>query len=48
MKSEMAENEMSIEAMKDQDFNPANEDVFMPRYFNISKITKDRENLKEY
>ncbi len=47
IKAEMAENEMSIESMSDQNFMPSNEDVFMPRYFNIAKITKDRENFEK-
>lgn len=41
------ENKMSIESLADMSVNPANEDVFMPRYWDTNKIRKNRAELEK-
>jgi hypothetical protein len=41
------ENRMSIESLADQTIRPANEDVFMPRYWDTNKIRKNRAELEK-
>ena len=41
------ENKMSIESLADVSINPANEDVFMPRYWDTNKIRKNRAELEK-
>lgn len=47
LKEEIEEKELTLETLKDYDLKPANEDVFMPRYWNISAIKKDRARLEK-
>jgi len=41
------ENRMSIDSLSDQTILPANEDVFMPRYWDANKIRKNRAELEK-
>lgn len=41
------ENRMSIDSLADQTIRPANEDVFMPRYWDTNKIRKNRAELEK-
>jgi hypothetical protein len=41
------ENKMSVESLADVSINPANEDVFMPRYWDTNKIRKNRAELEK-
>jgi hypothetical protein len=41
------ENRMSIDSLADQTILPANEDVFMPRYWDLNKIRKNRAELEK-
>lgn len=41
------ENRLSIDSLADQTIRPANEDVFMPRYWDTNKIRKNRAELEK-
>jgi hypothetical protein len=41
------ENRMSIDSLADQTIRPANEDMFMPRYWDTNKIRKNRAELEK-
>jgi len=41
------ENRMSIDSLADQSIRPANEDMFMPRYWDTNKIRKNRAELEK-
>ena len=47
LKEQIEESELTIKTLEDYDLKPANEDVFMPRYWNMAAIKKDRARLEQ-
>ena len=46
-KERIEDNNLTIESLQDIDISPANEDVFMPRYWDINAIKRDRAGLEK-